>query len=85
MAGLNRATLESTFNRLVFEHNTAWVNSLNPEHPGYNPVLRLSDRNERAKHGDTHADMEARIKIICSAMLDVIAENNRAISEGMGD
>ena len=58
MAGLNRATLESTFNRLVFEHNTAWVNSLNPEHPDYNPVLRLSDQNERAKHGDTHADME---------------------------
>ena len=82
MAGLTRATLESTFNRLVFEHNTAWVNSLNPEHPDYNPVLRLSDQNERAKHGDTHADMEARIKIICSAMLDVIAENNRTLGEG---
>jgi hypothetical protein len=55
------------------------VNALNPDHPDYNPVLRLSDQNERKKHGDTHADMEARIKIICSAMLDVIAENNRAL------
>ena len=80
MAGLDRATLEATFNRLVYEHNTTWVNALHPDHPDYNPVLRLSDRNERKKHGDTHADMEARIKIICSAMLDLIAENNRSLS-----
>ena len=81
MAGLDRATLESTFNRLVYEHNTAWVDALNPDHPSYNPVLRLSDQNERSKHGDTHADMEARIRIITTAMLDLIAENNTALSK----
>ena len=81
MAGLDRATLESTFNRLVYEHNTAWVDALNPDHPSYNPVLRLSDQNERNKHGDTHADMEARIRIITTAMLDLIAENNAALSK----
>ena len=44
MAGMDRTTLESTFNRLVFQHNLAWVNALNPEHPEHNPVLMLSDR-----------------------------------------
>ena len=82
MAGMDRTTLESTFNRLVFQHNLAWVNALNPEHPEHNPVLMLSDRNERSKHGDTHADLEARIKIVSSALLDVIAENNRILTEG---
>ena len=81
MAGMDRTALESTFNRLVFQHNQEWVNALNPGHPDHNPVLMLSDRNERTKHGDTHADLEARIKIVSAALLDVIAENNRALTD----